>query len=94
MSTRSMCTAFQIGSKTRLRNRRVTTRRTSSLDRKWSIRKITGWGSWMRRIWLRCCAEARSVPKGFSIATASEARSLAAASAGSTDGSRPGGSAR
>ncbi len=85
MSTRSTCTAFQVGSNTRLRNRRTTTRRTSSLDRKWSTRKIVGSGSWTRRISLRCRADARSVPKGFSMATASEPRSLVEASAGSTD---------
>jgi hypothetical protein len=73
-----------MGSKTRLRNLRVTTRRTRSSDRKWSIRKIVGSGSWMRMSSLSCCADARSVPKGFSIATASEARSLAAASVLST----------
>ena len=58
------------------------------------MRKIVGSGSWMRRISLRCCAEARSVPKGFSIATASAAPSVVAASAGSAFVSRLGGSAR
>ena len=94
MSTRSTWTAFRIGSKMRLRNLRMMTRRTSSLDRKWSIRKIVGLGSWMRRISLRRCAEARSVPNGFSMATASDAFSSVAARAGSTDSSRNGGSAR
>ena len=72
----------------------MTTRRTSSLERKWSMRKIVGAGSWIRRISLSSCAEARSVPKGFSIATASAAPSVVVASAGSTCVSRLGGSAR
>ena len=58
------------------------------------MRKIVGSGSWKRRISLSCCAEARSVPNGFSIATASAAPSGVVASAGSTLVSRRGGSAR
>ena len=58
------------------------------------MRKMVGAGSWMRRISLRWCAEARSVPKGFSIATASEPPSLVVARAVSTFVSRLGGSAR
>ena len=69
-------------------------RRTSSLDRKWSIRKIVGRGSWRRRISLSSRAEARSVPNGFSMPTASAVVSPAVASAGSTECSRNGGSAR
>ncbi len=58
------------------------------------MRKIVGSGSWIRRISLRARAEAWSVPKGFSIATASAAASLALASAGSAFVRRLGGSAR
>ena len=59
------------------------TRRTSSSERKWSMRKIVGAGSSIRRTSLRCWAEARSVPNGFSIATASAEFKPVAASAGS-----------
>ena len=58
------------------------------------MRKMVGSGSWMRRISLRWRAEARSVPKGFSIATASAAPRVVVASAESAFVSRLGGSAR
>ena len=67
---------------------------TGSLPRKWSIRKI--WSS-RRTSWsssLRARADARSVPKGFSITMRASCVSPASASWVTTCGKSSGGSSR
>ena len=85
---------FQMGSKSPLAKRKARMFWAASLPRKWSIRKI--WLSWkVRWTWsLRAMADARSVPKGFSITTRDRSTSPAAPSVSITARAALGGTLR
>ena len=85
---------FQIGSKSPLAKRKARMFCAASLPRKWSIRKTWSSSKTLLTAPFRRCAEARSVPKGFSMMIRASSTNLAARRVRTTDGAAEGGTLR